>query len=145
MPLDPSCAQFVGRTLVIKPKYGWGWHLDSEPLGPSEFTPIEAAGMITFQVMELLHWRGELRHIVGRVESPHYLFGGLWVTCAVMQTGTFDFRERLCHRYDLSFGPLPPEGEWPLAAGSPRHEGYGVVAESADVVHDYFASFTQEA
>ena len=87
----------------------------------------------------------ELRHLIGRVQSQHYLFAGLWITCAVMQTGTFDFRERLCMRYDLSFGLLRPEGEWPLAGGTPRWTGYGVVAESERIIDEYFAGLTQGA
>ena len=140
MPLDPSCAEFVGRVLVVRPVYGWGWRSDARALGPDDFGPIDAEGSIAFRVSELLDWRGELRHIIGRVESPHSLFAGLWITCAVMRAGMFDFVERICLRYDLSFGPLPPEGEWPLATGSPRYEGYGVVAESAQIIEDYFAS-----
>jgi hypothetical protein len=145
MPLDPSCSQFIGRTLVVKPLHGWGWHRDDQPIGPSEFAPIDEAGVIAFRALELLDWRGELRHLIGKIESAHYLFAGLWITCAVMQTGTFDFHERLCIRYDLSFGPSRPDGNWPLAAGTPRYEGYGVVAESEQIINEYFASLTQGA
>ena len=145
MPLDPSCVKFIGRRLVVKPVHGWGWRSDDPAFGYDDYGPIDAAGMITFRALDLLHWRGELRHIAGKVESAHFLFAGLWITCAVMHSGTFDFGERLCLRYDLSFGPLSPEGEWPLASGSPRHEGYGVVAESAEIIDDYFASLTQGA
>ena len=145
MPLDRSCTGFRGRTLVVKPLHGWGWHRDDQPLGPDEFAPIDAAGSVTFRASDFLQWHGELRHLIGRVESEHYLFAGLWITCAVMQTGTFDFRERLCMRYDLSFGPLLPEGEWPLAGGSPRWEGYGIVAEAKQIIDEYLASLTQGA
>jgi hypothetical protein len=144
MPLDPSCAQFINRTLVVKPTYGWGWHCDTEPLGPSEFAPIDAAGIITFRALELLECTASFD--TSSAESRvHYLFAGFWITCAVMQTGTFDFRESICLRYDLSFGPSPPEGEWPLAGGKPRHAGYGVVAESGPIIDDYFASLSQGA
>jgi hypothetical protein len=145
MPLDQSCTEFIERTLVVKPLHGWGWRRDDQPLGPDEFAPIDAAGIVTFRVSDVLEWRGELRHVIGRVESEHYLFSGLWLTCAVMLVGTWDFRERLCMRYDLSFGPSRPQGEWPLAGGIPRHEGYGVVAESAQIINEYFAGLTQGA
>ena len=145
MPLANSCTEFRGRTLVVKPLHGWGWRRDDRPLGPEEFAPIDAAGIVTFRVSDFLEWHDELRHLIGRVESKHYLFASLWITCAVMQTGTFDFHERLCMRYDLSFGPLPPEGEWPLAGGIPRWEGYGLVAESEQIIDEYLTSLTQGA
>ena len=109
---------------------------------PASSTPRHR---VTFRASDFLQWHGELRHLIGRVESEHYLFAGLWITCAVMQTGTFDFRERLCMRYDLSFSPLLPEGEWPLAGGSPRWEGYGIVAEAKQIIDEYLASLTQGA
>jgi hypothetical protein len=62
-----------------------------------------------------------------------------------MLTGTFDFRERLCLRYDLSLGPLPPTGEWPLAGGTPRWEGFGVVAESEKMIDEYLARLSKPA
>jgi hypothetical protein len=145
MPLDQSCTKYAGETLVVKPLHGWGWRSDDPAFGYDDYGPIDAAGSITFRVSEFLEWRGELRHVIGSVESQHFLFTGLWITCAVMQTGVFDFRERLCLRYDLSFGPLSPAGEWPLAAGSPRWEGYGVIAESEQIIDAHLASLTQGA
>ena len=145
MPLDQSCRKFIERTLVVKPLHGWGWHRDGQPLAPDEFAPIDAAGSVTFRVSDVLEWRGELRHVIGRVESKHGLFSGLWITCAVMHVGTWDFQKRLCLRYDLSFGPSPPEGEWPLAGGIPRHEGHGVVAESEQIIDEYFARLAEGA
>jgi hypothetical protein len=145
MPLADSCTQFRGRTLVVKPLYGWGWRCDDRPLGPEQFGPIDAAGIVRFCASDFLEWHDELRHLIGRVESQDDLFGSSWITCAVMQTGTFDFCERLCMRYDLSFGPLAPEGEWPLAGGSSRWEGYGVVAESEQIINEYFSRLTQGA
>ena len=56
MPLDQSCTEFLGRTLVVRPLYGWGWHRDDQPLGPDEFAPIDAAGSVTFRVSDFLEW-----------------------------------------------------------------------------------------
>jgi hypothetical protein len=128
----------------VKPVYGWGWQSDDSAFGYDDYAPIDATGAFKFRVSGFLEWEDELRHILGRVESNHYLFAGLWITCAVMHRGLFDFRERICLRYDLSFGPLPPEGEWPHATGSPRWEGHGIVAESEQIITDYLANLTKD-
>jgi hypothetical protein len=145
MPLDQSCTKHVGETLVLKPTYGWGWRRDGAAIRPDDFAPIDAAGIVTFRASDFLLWDGELRHVIGRIESRDQLFSGLWVTCAVMLTGKFDFREGLCLRYDLSLGPFPPTGEWPLAGGTPRWEGFGVVAESEKMIDEYLASLSKPA
>ena len=142
--LDQSCTKHAGSTLVLKPLHGWGWWRDNQQLGTDEYARIEAAGSVIFRVVEFVESHGELRHIIGRVEGQHDIFAGLWITCAVMQTGTFDFRHKLCMRYDTSLGPLAPQGRWPLAGGSPRWEGYGgIVGESEQFIDEYLAILTQ--
>jgi len=143
MPLAVSCLQSIGSALYVKPYHGWGWHRIDEPSLTLDYAAIDAAGGFSFTVAEITSWRGELRHIIGRVQSPHPLFASCWISGAVMHEGTFDFREALCLRYDLSIGPSRPEGEWPeVASGSPIYGGYGTVGESQAIVEHFFANVT---
>jgi hypothetical protein len=143
MPLASSCLESVGSSLYVKPHHGWGWRRIDDPSLTLDYAVIDTAGGFSFTVVEIASWRGELRHIIGTVQSPHPFFAGCWISCATMHEGTFDFRDALCLRYDLSIGPSHPVGEWPeVASGSSIYGGYGTVGESQAAVEQFFARMT---
>jgi hypothetical protein len=101
MPLAPSCLDFVGAQLYVQPYHGWGWRRFDDSSVIFDYAAIEQAGGFSFTVAGILAWRGELRHITGTIQTEHPLFAGCWISCALMQKGTFDFQSRLCLRYDF--------------------------------------------
>jgi hypothetical protein len=141
MPLAPSCLDFVGAQLYVRPYHGWGWRRVDDSSVLFDYAAIEQAGGFSFTVAEILPWRGELRHITGTIQTQHSLFAGCWISCALMQEGTSDFQSRLCLRYDLSIGSSRPVGDWPeVASGSPIYGGYGTVGDSQAAVERFFAN-----
>src|SRR6267378_1969216 len=138
MSLDSKCLSFEGQLLCFKPGYGWGWsRLDkTDEFVGVDYAQVEQAGPFHIRVHHFFSFQGELRGLVGRVEQAGHLFDGLWVAVAQMIVGEFDFRERLCHRWDIELGSAQPSGDdWPHIRGvSPIYSGFGIVAVSAEVV-----------
>jgi hypothetical protein len=141
MPLASSCLRFVGASLYVKPGYGWGWSRGDDPAATVDYGAIEVAGGFIITVAEITPYLGELRHILGRVHSPHPLLAGYWISAVVMIEGTFDFERALCLRYDLTIGPKRPATAQPQDfTGSPLYIGSGIIADSPDSVEQFMLS-----
>ena len=69
--LDDACDQYVGRTLVVEPQYGWGWvHQEGEPFAENRGVPPS----FHLRVLRVYKYRGERRGVLARITEPGFLY-----------------------------------------------------------------------
>ena len=101
--LHPSCENFVGQTIYVRPVGGWGWcRRDEESPGPMS-VPLP----FLLRVQRLTHHRGELNGFIGRVETPEHLFDGLWAVTYLRYGGDWDMTSSIPMN-DILLGPEEP-------------------------------------
>jgi hypothetical protein len=140
MSITERPERYVGRLLYLKPGYGWGWNGVSDETS-IDYAPIDAAGGCHVRICRFFSWHNEVRGVVGKVEEAEHIFNGLWFVGATMLVGEWDFTDRLCWRYDLELGSMEPnEEEWPRLIHGRYYGGYGILAESAQYVAQWWES-----
>lgn len=144
MPLLITPADYLGTLLYVEPRYGWGWH-GSNNKTIVDYIPIQEAGGFLIRVVRFYHFKGELRGLIGKVESAGHLLDDLWIICGAMLNGSFNLTDTLCSRYDLELGRVAPSSaEWPMYGSEDRtYEGYGVLAESRSHYESWSRSITE--
>jgi hypothetical protein len=137
MGLDETCRTFLGRLVVFKPEYGWGWTRLDAPEIP---VPTQVNGVpFPFQcrIERFFDFRGELRGFIGRVEQAEHIYDGLQVVVSTRVVGTFDFTDAL-PRCDIQLGVQEFSGDFPeFVSGSPIINGYGVVGATSENIGEY--------
>ena len=141
MTLEKSCKSYLGKLVVFKPEYGWGWtRLDA----PETTVPAQVNGVpFPFQcrVEKFFDFHDELRGFVGRVEQAEHIYDGLRVIINTRVVGTFNFTDAL-PRCDIQLGADEPSGEFPqFVSGSPIVNGYGVVGATSEHIDERDRSF----
>ena len=149
--LHPSCENFVGQAIYIRPIGGWGWaRIDAEA---SEYE-IEVPQPFSLRVVRLTQHRGQLNGFLGRVEEKKHALDGLWGVTYLRHVGSYDLLSTIPHT-DILLGPdepfLVPLSEEPELEeyfrnratapwyplwhfkGSPQFGGYAVIAASREL------------
>ncbi len=127
MGLEENCKTYLGKLVVAKPEYGWGWTRLDAPEIP---VPAQVNGVpfpFLCRIERFFDFRGELRGFVGRVEQVEHIYDNLFVVIYTRIVGTFNFTDNLPH-CDIQLGADEPSGEFPeFVSGSPIVNGYGTV------------------
>ena len=83
---------YVGRQLIARPYYGWGWlQLEGDDGKP---TPVAVPSKFSFTVLGYFNWNGERRGGVGQVSDTESQFHDLWLMFYTCHAGTFDFHDK---------------------------------------------------
>ncbi|MES2709104.1 MAG: hypothetical protein V4726_21085 [Verrucomicrobiota bacterium] len=141
MPLEDSCAIFLGKLVFVLPTIGYGWcRIDSsapadQPGGAVDTPQAFHAKLIEFQYLD-----GKIAGGIGTVEELNHPFDKQWVAFCVRDRGTdmYDFtaspgkynlgigRNRPTVRIDINI-PMP---QWMRFEGPPSVGGFGYIGES---------------
>ena len=130
MGLEESCKSYLGKSVAVKPVYGWGWsRLDAPEIPvPAEFNGVPRP--FHCRILGFFYFGEELRGAIGRIEEPGHIYDGLWVVFSTRVVGVHNFTDHLPY-CDVQIGSVAPGGEWPeFTSGSPIINGYGYVGES---------------
>jgi hypothetical protein len=151
--LEAGCEKYVGRTLIVEPHYGHGWH--HPPGGP--FGDHGVPTPFHLCVERAYAYKGERRGVVARVTEPGFLYEGFWLVSMTRHVGVWNFTDRPA-TYNMLLCPEEPvEGKeedfpeygklWPVwhLQGKPQASGFGRIAESLQCCADYDARFDAEA
>src|ERR1700761_3796754 len=102
--LSDSVREYVGRTLMIRLEYGWGWTVrtidgvDAEP-----FSEIDAVNLTSVRVVPSEFFAdggASTRGFLGRVTQPGHLLHELPVLAFTMSDGfDHDFTSHICHAW----------------------------------------------
>jgi hypothetical protein len=132
LSIEPN--DFVGKTVIINPQYGWGWSQlnDEHQAIAVDFQRIHDAGPFRVRVKSFFSFNEEIRGFTGQVEEPGHVFDQQWSVCATRAAGEFNFSDRLCRNYEIQLGPIEPEhSDSPKCQrGSPIYNGYASVTSS---------------
>lgn len=143
--LEAACDEYLGRTLIVEPHYGYGWsHPPSGPFGDHGVpTPFH------LRVERVYSYKGERRGVVARVTEPGFVYDGFWLVSMTRHVGVWNFTDRPA-TYNLLLCPEEPvEGKeedspeygklWPVwhLRGQPRANGFGRIAESLQCCAEY--------
>jgi hypothetical protein len=128
MGLAEECRRYVGRRVLIRPFYGYGWSR-FDP-GAPRLSYEEAAGPAPFhaRLSELFEYDGELRGGIAIIDEPGHLYHGFHTVFSTRHVGEFDFTARLGH-YNVEIGPSIHVTAWPHAAGSPALMGFAEIRD----------------
>lgn len=151
--LEAYCDEYVGRTLIVKPHYGYGWH---HPPG-SPFGDHGAPTPFHIRVVRVFLYKGERRGVVAQVTEPGFMYDGFWLVSMTRHVGEWNFTDRPAN-YNLLLCPEQPiEGKeedspesgklWPVwqLQGQPQASGFGRIAESMECLADHDARRDAEA
>ena len=98
---------FIGQALLCRPYAGYGWGLRNSGIA-SEIDifqdRVAPAGDFHLIVKDFFDMLGTRRGFYGRIEEQGHIFNGLMLVATTMSSGTFDFTDRLCMRYDVEIG-----------------------------------------
>jgi len=151
--LEAGCDEYVGRTLIVEPYYGYGWyHQTSGPFGdhgvPAPFH---------LRVQRVYSYKEERRGVLARVTEPGFVYDGFWLVSMTRHVGVWNFTDRPA-RYNLLLCPEEPvEGKeedspeygkfWPVwhLRGQPQASGFGRISESLQCCAEYDARQDAEA
>lgn len=133
MPLSETCKLYKGKTVWIKPTYGWGWsRLDL--IGPTtavDYSVVEQVGLLRCRIEDFFEIKSQLRGFIGRLEEAATVFSATRIVATVMLEGTYDLTGNLCSRYDLELGNDSPTGDPPhIRSDEPVYSGFGIVGDS---------------
>jgi len=130
MGLDPSTEKYQGRSVAVRPVYGWGWSRLDAPEIP---VPAQSNGVpypFHCRVQHFFHFQNELRGAVAVIEEPGHIYDGLWIVVSTRLMGTHDFVRNLPY-CDIQIGAEAPVGDWPeFLSDSPLVNGYCFVGET---------------
>jgi hypothetical protein len=151
--LEAACDDYVGRTLIVEPHYGYGWyHPPGGPFGDHGVpTPFH------LRVERVYSYKGERRGVLARVAEPGFVYDGFWLVSMTRHIGVWNFTDRPA-TYNLLLCPEEPvEGQaadspeygklWPIwhLRGQPQASGFGRIAESLQCCADYDARQNADA
>jgi hypothetical protein len=151
--LEDACEQYVGRTLIVEPYYGYGWvHPPGGPFG-DHGTPTP----FRLRVERVYLYKGQRRGLLARVTEPGFVYDSFWLVSMTRHLGVWNFTDRPA-AYNLLLCPEEPvEGQeedspeygklWPVwhLRGQPHASGFGRIAESLGCCAAYDARREAEA
>jgi hypothetical protein len=151
--LEAACEQYVGRTVIVEPHYGFGWaHPSGGPFGHGGAPPP-----FHLRIERVYSYQGNRRGVVARVTEPGFVYDGFWLVSMTRHLGVWNFTDRPA-TYNLLLCPDEPvEGKpqdrpeyselWPVwhLRGQPQASGYGRIAESLECCAAYDARREAEA
>lgn len=128
MGLTEECRRYVGRRVLVRPFYGYGWSR-VDP-GAPRLSYEEAAGPPPFhaRLIEFFEDDGELRGAIAIVDEPGHRYHGLHTVFSTRHVGEFDFTARVGH-YNVEIGPEIRVAAWPHVAGSPALMGFAEIRD----------------
>ena len=128
MGLTEECRRYVGRRVLIKPFYGYGWSR-TDPDAP-QLSYEELAGPPPFhaRLSEFFEHDGELRGAIAIIDEPGHRYHGFHTVFATRHVGKFDFTVRVGY-YTIEIGPDINSTAWPHVAGSPALVGFAEIRD----------------
>lgn len=145
--LDDSVLEFVGRLVVGRTTYGWGWGEGHDEREDS--VPVDVPPSFQFRVADFYDWNQERRGGTGRIEQRGHIYDGHWVMFYTRVCGCFDFVNKLAYYnfhigrnrpslYPPSHNPRMAEA-WPLPCFGDGLSvwGYGQIAASQEIIDAY--------
>lgn len=126
--LSEPCRDYLGRTLLFEPFYGWGWRmLDSDE---PQLDDSGAAGPRPFhaRVTGFFDKGGSTIGAVATIEEPGHSHDSLRVVFSPSNAGSFDFTGHVGD-FRLAIGPELDRGDPPCATGLGALAGWSRVRD----------------
>lgn len=129
MALTGGCREYLGKEVVVRPFYGWGWTRNDPNLPP--LTYEEMAGPAPFRAVvgAFFAQDGELCGGTGIIRDAGHPLDGQCVVFSTRHVGTFEFTAADVD-YNIAVGHALMPGESPTIAGLPNLTGWGHITPS---------------
>jgi hypothetical protein len=125
--LTSECLQYVGKLVVARPVYGWGWSFGADsPF--SDYGQIDAIGDFHVRVSEFCWLDGEMRGAIGLIEELDCAIDGSLIEFATRHAGEWNFTSKPAH-YNISIGShlVRHDSGAVSATGAPSLNGFAEI------------------
>jgi len=122
---------YVGRTLLMRPQYGYGW-VQQDLEGTDKYAAIEIPESFHITIDRFFSYNGSPVGGIGRVNEPGAVLDRTVVSFSCRHVGSWNFTTNVGH-FNVTIGQTErvSDNGWLLAVGPPGLIGYGQLVDDA--------------
>ena len=147
MPIERTCLDLIGKTILVFPEYGYGWQkINTTAPPPYPHTPgIQVPSPFHVRVKEIIYEGNEIAGSFAIIEEPNHEFNGFWTAFFARTDDVFLNFTTNVGPFNIIIAPNKPRmnmkpGLRPLhpdaieVEGIPRLRGYADIALSEEFI-----------